>query len=206
MAFTNWFLSEATVHLGQYERAHALGQMCLTLFGEFGEWWGIGVSHFVLGLVALAEEAYAEARQVLQESVAVLREIGHRECTSWALAVLGYVSRGLCQLSEAQQHLSTALRTAAETGAFLPFVLALPAVALLLADRGEVERAVELYALASRYPLVANSQWFEDVAGRHIVSAAAALPREAVTAAQERGRARDREATAKELLAELEGW
>jgi len=50
---------------------------------------------------------------------------------------------------------------------------------------------------------VANSRWFEDVAGRHIAAVAATLPPEVVTAAQERGRARDLEATVAELLVEL---
>ncbi len=80
----------------------------------------------------------------------------------------------------------------------------LPGIALLLADLGKKERALELYALASRYPLVANSRWFEDVAGRRIAAVAATLPPEVVAAAQERGRARDLEATVAELLAELE--
>ena len=39
---------------------------------------------------------------------------------------------------------------------------------LLLADQGENERGVELYALASRYPFVAKSRWFEDVVGQQI--------------------------------------
>jgi hypothetical protein len=72
-----------------------------------------------------------------------------------------------------------------------------------LADQGKTEQAVELYALASRYPYVANSRWFEDVAGRHIAAAAATLSPDVVAAAQERGRARDLDATVKELLAEL---
>ena len=50
---------------------------------------------------------------------------------------------------------------------------------------------------------MANSRWFEDVAGRHIAAVAATLPPEVVTAAQERGRARDLEATVAELLVEL---
>ena len=83
-------------------------------------------------------------------------------------------------------------------------MLALPAVALLLADLSEKKRAVELYALASRYPLVANSRWVEDVAGRHIAAAAATLPPKVAAAAQARGRARDLDATVKELLAKLE--
>jgi hypothetical protein len=61
---------------------------------------------------------------------------------------------------------------------------------------------VELYALASRYPLVANSRWFEDVVGQHIAAAAATLPPERVVAAQARGQARDLVATVSELLEE----
>ena len=64
-------------------------------------------------------------------------------------------------------------------------------------------RSAEVYGLASRYPFVANSRWFEDVAGRHIAAVAATLPLDVIAAAQEHGRARDRDATVAELLAEL---
>jgi len=63
---------------------------------------------------------------------------------------------------------------------------------------------VEIYALASRYPIVAHSRWFEDVAGPHIATVAASLPPNVVAAAEERGPARDPEATVAELLVELE--
>jgi hypothetical protein len=52
---------------------------------------------------------------------------------------------------------------------------------------------------------VANSRWYEDVAGNSIAAAAATLPPKVVAAARERGRARDLEATARELLDELQG-
>ena len=84
-------------------------------------------------------------------------------------------------------------------------MLALPAFALLLADQGQTAHAVELYALASRFPYVSNSRWFEDVAGREIAAAAESLPRDVVARAQERGRARDLWATVEELLAEWVG-
>jgi len=82
--------------------------------------------------------------------------------------------------------------------------VSLPAASLLLVDAGEVERAVEIYALASRYPSVANSRWCEDVAGIHVTAAAEALPSEVVAAAQERGRAADPWDVAEALLGELE--
>ena len=158
----------------------------------------------MLGMVALAQEAYAEAHKLLRESISLLREVGHRENLDCALAAQGYAARGLGQLPQAGQHLYEALQTAAEIQVFIPLRGVLHPIALLLADQGEKERAVELYTFASRYPFVANSRWFEDVAGRHIAAIAATLPPELVAAAQERGRARDLDATVAELLTELE--
>jgi hypothetical protein len=83
-------------------------------------------------------------------------------------------------------------------------VFVLPAAALLSAHEGQIELAVELHAVATtRYPLVANSRWFEDVVGKHVAAAAESLPSDDFAAAQERGRARDLWKTAEELLVEL---
>ena len=92
---------------------------------------------------------------------------------------------------------------AADVQSFVGLVFALPGIALLLDALGQEERAIELYALASRYPTVANSRWFADVVGRPISAIAAALPPDVVAAAEERGQARDLDATVAELLAEL---
>jgi hypothetical protein len=81
----------------------------------------------------------------------------------------------------------------------------LPWAALLLVEEGQPERAVEVYALAQRYPLVANARWFEDVAGRRLTAAVTHLPWEAVAAAQARGRVREVQATVAESLAEWAG-
>jgi tetratricopeptide (TPR) repeat protein len=157
----------------------------------------------MLGCVALAEEAYAEAQQLFRESAAIYREVGKRDELGLALFGLGCAARGLGDLRQARQHLHEVLRIATETRGFIIHTEALPAIALLLADQREKEQAVELYALASRYPFVANSRWFEDVAGKHIAAVATTLPPEVVAAAQERGRARDLDATVAELLVEL---
>ena len=77
-------------------------------------------------------------------------------------------------------------------------------MALLMAGCGEIERAVEMYALASRYPLVATARWFEDIAGRHIAAVAAGLPASLVSVAPARGLALDLNAVIQELLVELD--
>ena len=82
---------------------------------------------------------------------------------------------------------------------------ALAGIALLLADDGEAERAVELYALASHYPYVANSRWFEDLIGMQIEAAAATLPAGVAEATRERGRNRDLAATLEEIRQEIDG-
>jgi hypothetical protein len=61
-----------------------------------------------------------------------------------------------------------------------------------------------VYALASRYGHVAHSRWWEDVAGRPIAAAVAALPPGVAAAARERGRAQDLEATVEAFLAEID--
>jgi hypothetical protein len=92
-----------------------------------------------------------------------------------------------------------------ELSSFVVLINGLPAAALFLADDGQDLRAIEIYALASRYRYVADSQWFEDIAGRHIAALAATLQPEDAAAARERGRARDLDATVGELLTELGG-
>ncbi|MCB0153192.1 MAG: hypothetical protein KDF65_00250, partial [Anaerolineae bacterium] len=71
---------------------------------------------------------------------------------------------------------------------------------LLAIARNQEERAVELLALARRYPFVANSRWFEELAGQHITAVAATLPAETVATATARGLARALEAAVTELL------
>jgi tetratricopeptide (TPR) repeat protein len=164
----------------------------------------IAFSLSILGWLALAENAYVKAQALLEESVTIWQEIGTPTFLVWPLINLGYVARGLDNIPQARQHLSQALHSIVEIGTFLPLLFALPLAALLLADQGERERAIEVYALASRYPMVAKSRWFADVAGSHIAAVAATLPPEVVAAAQERGQARNLEATVAELLAELE--
>jgi tetratricopeptide (TPR) repeat protein len=201
-------LGFAKLHLGEYTDACNQTQRSIALAeqpGISGIPQLMGRALHLLGAVALVEEAYAEAQQSLHDSVAIYQEMGHQERRDQARAVLGYAAHGLGDLDQAGNHLSAALRTASELGVFRPLVYALPGVALLLMDREQTERAVEVYALASTYPFVANSRWFEDVAGKHIAAAAEALPPDVVAAAQERGRSRDVWATMEDLLAELEG-
>jgi hypothetical protein len=95
-----------------------------------------------------------------------------------------------------------ALQWAREAQRFPELMAALGGLALLSANEGEAERAVDLYALAMRYPFVAKSCWFEDVIGRHIAAVSGTLAPEVVRAARERGQARDLDSSVAELTEE----
>jgi hypothetical protein len=64
---------------------------------------------------------------------------------------------------------------------------------------------VELYALASRHGFVANSRWFEDVAGHRLSVVTESLPDETADAAQARGEGLDLWETIALVLQELQG-
>ena len=118
---------------------------------------------------------------------------------------LGFAARGAGHFYQARNQFHQALQTEIGAQNLVRLYTIIPGIALLLSSLGEPERAVELYALASTNPYVANSCWFEDVVGKHIAKVAESLPSKVVAAARERGRTRDLWETAEELLAEFEG-
>ena len=76
-------------------------------------------------------------------------------------------------------------------------------IALEFLEGGKTERAVELAALIWRYPIVASSHWFEDIAGQEIATAVENFSPEVVSTFQKQGRARDLWETTRELMNEL---
>jgi hypothetical protein len=111
------------------------------------------------------------------------------------------------------EYLSQALQTAQEIGACLEPPVLLTAVAACLAEggfsaavNGATENkvlAIELYALAMSDPHVANSQWYRDITRKRFDAIVATIPADVVSAAQDRGRARDLETTTADLLDKL---
>jgi tetratricopeptide (TPR) repeat protein len=200
------FLGSVDTHRGRYQEARAQLQRSLELARAQGPPYCIGLNLLLLGCLELSKGAHAMAQQSLQDSIAAYQQVGgHLDDLSWGLAGLAIAAHSMGDTPGARQHLRRALELALKSGVVPPLLWALPAMALLLAGEGEIERAVELYALASRYPLIAQSRWFADVAGEHLAAVAATLPKNQVAFLQERGRARDLEATAAQLLAELDG-
>jgi tetratricopeptide (TPR) repeat protein len=192
-------------HLGHYAESRAHAQSCLKLCEEAGSQWGLAMCYRTLGFVALAEGAFAEAGQWLQQSIAICRHIRQRDDLGLGLAYLALASRGMGHLPEAWRYLEEALGIADTVKVNALQLVVVHVSALLLADQGEAASAVELHSLTSRYPAVANSKWFEDITAGHICNAVATLLPEALAAAQARGRARCLPEIVSELWAEFAG-
>jgi tetratricopeptide (TPR) repeat protein len=200
-AFSVAILAHALIHLGEYEAAYDRAKVALTDFQKLGSRRGMGYALLMMGWAYLCVGQTAEAQQFLQESLTIYQEIGQRDELAQALALSGYAAYRLDDPSQAQHYLIEGLSTASQIRAFMPMMLALPAMSLLFIDQDRHEQAIELYALASRYPFVANSQWFEDMAGQQVT--AINLPLQIVSSAQERGKAGQLEAMVAELLGNL---
>jgi tetratricopeptide (TPR) repeat protein len=203
------------LHCGQYEQARASLQRTVELCRQYAPPTPPESSRaralLGLGAAALAETDYAGAKWHYEECAARLHGATYfwdLQVLNGALADLAVTEWTLGHTARARHHLGEALRTVECAGgcAFsLPMVSdVFLAGGLLLSDRGEAERAVELFSLAYRLPHVSNSRWYADVFGKHMAAVEETLPPDVVAAAQERGRARDPHAAAAELLAELE--
>jgi tetratricopeptide (TPR) repeat protein len=201
-SWANVFLGWIKATQGQYAEARAYGELALSLDRD-GDLVGYDCyALWLLGAVAIALDEREAAQGWLEKGVALAR--GHRVPESLPNHLLGITALRRGQPSQARRYCFDALREVTKTRNVTELITVLPTMALYVANRNEVERAVELYALASRYPFIANSRWSEEVVGEPIAAMAATLPPDILTAAQERGRARDLWATADALLNELE--
>jgi predicted ATPase len=196
-------LGNAEMHQGQYEQARILGEQALALAGSPRR---KALCLFLLGRVALVEERFVEARAHLQEGTDISRELELKNDLALSLAALACTDLGLGRSDRAWRSATEVLHISSEIQGFRPCLYGLAVYALLILDQGETARAIEIYTLLLTYGHVAHSRWFEDVVGQHIAAAVstASLPPEAIAAARKRGQGRDLQATARELLAELE--
>jgi tetratricopeptide (TPR) repeat protein len=186
--------------LGDYQLARVHAEEALSLARRVDSNRQAGLALAQLGALALAGGAYAPAQEWCEESLAICQEV---LVYPSPFASLGLAARGLGHHDEAWRHFLAQLQWAVEHRSLFPLVFALSGIALLLADEDEAEQAVEAYALAARHPFVANSRWFEDVAGREIAAGATHLAEEVGRAARARARSADLWQAVTELLETL---
>ncbi len=205
-AFALILMSAQEAMLGEYAIARQHALEFIDLENDFGTSRRSPDILLVLGWAALGQQEYAEAEKWLEECHATWYRISEPpvEENKGLRAYQAYAALGKGRQQEALGYIHETLHDSVRGRSFMSICVALTTLALLWAREGQIERAIELYALARRYPFVANSRLIEELAGREVELAAACLPAEVAEAARRRGRARDLFATATQLLAALD--
>jgi predicted ATPase/DNA-binding SARP family transcriptional activator len=201
MATALGVLARDACGLGEYERGKQLYGESLALFQNVGSLQGMAWVLGDLSELATVLGEYAEATQLARESLALDEKLGYPVQIAWASRVLGNAARELGDLELARRYLRQALEIGMSVRATAPALLTVVGIAALLAGEGKKEWAAELLALVLGHPY--TWQWTKDRAAPLVAELEAELSPDRLRAAQERGRARDLDATAGELLAEL---
>ncbi len=190
--------------LEQYKKAHHLLGQSLAIYRDIGnamamydELGDLAETANALGDYALAEQYVREAFRILPEGEA------DYDRGSWEYRNLGNAACGLGNYRDARKHLRRSLELAISGLMPSRHLLTFVGVARVLAKQDDQERALELLALVVNHRL--SWQMAKDQAAPLIAELEAELPPDVVTAAQERGRARDLDSTVAELLDELAG-
>ncbi len=194
-------LVRVVLHRGRHDDARTLAEQLVAEARELDHVRGTSMGLALLGELALATGDFEQAYRYLTDSAEAAGPETKDRYQHGQQVMLGLAARGLGRPDEAEQLIRSALRQTSSAQRFQVQMVALVGLSLLFADRGQAERAVELFSLASRYGIVANSIWFRDVVGESISAAAARLSPGVLREARERGVARDLDATIAELLA-----
>jgi tetratricopeptide (TPR) repeat protein len=187
------------VNQGLYEQGYENYQTALAMARQLGDLPQVAVGLLGLGEVFLIREDYPQAQQTLQEGSALYRQVRQEDELSLILANLAYVECHLGLSDQARSHLDESLQIAAETGSWQACLQVVGKTAFFMALQGEVERGVEVYALATSYPYLGNSIFWMDSVGKQMTKLAAGLSEEGRIASIERGRKRDLRETVREL-------
>ena len=168
-------LAECSYHLGKYEEAEAQIRTGMDLLKDRVK-HEYALRHRYLGDILLAQGKRFEAIESYQFSLRYFQRVGEKAWTFNALSGLSRAELALGDRVRAWEHAIQALRLYREGNVLDFFVYqSLGVFALLLADQGEIKRALGLYGKALSQPNLANSRWFADLYGKEIEKAASSL-------------------------------
>jgi DNA-binding SARP family transcriptional activator/predicted ATPase len=196
-------LALALSALGAFTEASAEVQAGMALARSVGKPLDLAWGQWVSGMVLLGMGALPEAEAAFAESAAAYRATGYVGQVGWSAALLAHIALEHGDAATAREQLRTVLRETRGRGDFLPLLEALPTAARLLARSGAAERAIELLALAERYPVLVHSQVYKRFLNQARDEAVHTLAADQVAAAEARGRELDLWATIAALLHEL---
>lgn len=180
-------LCEAYQMLGDYRQSISEGRAALEILSGIDEDFEHGFASWMLGLAYLAAGDLQQAGALFQASLAIQRRTRRPDGIGCLLIACGRLAFARGETRQAWEQVLEGLRLLLRYKNFFWALYGIATLALLLAERGEIERSVTLYALAEKQPFVSNSRWFADVFGQHIEAAAASLSQERRASAQAGG-------------------
>ena len=151
----------------------------------------LALNLYGLGDIQSAEGLNEQAVKSLQESICLYRQLPKRDEMGMALSFLAAVEARLGRFEQARLHLQEGTLIAAEAGSWQAKVEILANAARVIAEQGNLEWAIEHYALATRHPYLGNSRFWWDVAGKRITELSAGLSNHVREAAEQRGKLLD---------------
>ena len=189
------------VNQGLYDQGFENYQTYLAMARQLGNLHLVALGLLGLGEVFLVRKDYLQARQTLLEGAEFYRQVPQEDELSLTLTSLADTELRLGLSDQAKLHLDEALQIAAETGSWQACLHVIGKTALFMALQGNVELGVEVYTLATSYPYLGNSIYWEDCVGKPMAELAEGIPEAARSAAIERGKKRDLHKTVRELCA-----
>lgn len=198
-------LATALMHFGDFSQAAIHAQKGSRMAREIGDLRSVGIAMMDLTVAELdkgdGEGSYARC----QEGVAALRDVPGSAELGWLLGLAAIHECWRGKYEDAKGTILEALELGEGMLGSISVMIALYALGLLFAHEGRSERAIELIALAERYPIMAQSHATQDFVGPDVREIEAGVPADVRARAKARGRALDLMETRAELIAELRG-
>jgi DNA-binding SARP family transcriptional activator/predicted ATPase len=191
-------------HMGQFEAMERHALIGLELCRRLGDHRGAGLALWHLGAWALFTGKNDQAESLIRESLASFRRLDGAIEISWVIAIHAELYRRQGSLAKAKKHICKALRKASGALGMITILSALGVYMNLLMDEGHTLRGVEIGAVLEKHPLTASSLGFRMIYADRLAEIKAISSAKEVKEAEARGRSRDLQDTAKEILTELD--
>ena len=161
-------LGETYHHIGDYASAEKNGWKAVMGKGGLKDFEVR--SRWFLGLTLIAKKDYQQANHLLSEALKITSKLTEEPELAGSLAALTRIEIANGNDQVAERLLIEGLEEAITAGFPFNMLYILASAALLLAVRGHIEKALEIYALVHSWAFVSNSVWFSDVYKKPLLS------------------------------------
>ena len=200
------FLANSKLHIGKFDTAEHHARIGLALCREVGNQRSAGLALWTLAMLSIITAEIDRAESLLQESLAIFRNIEGAAELGWVFSLYAEVTRQQGKPAKAKKYIREALLRASSVLGLITIQTCILSYMLLQADERRSEWAVEIGALLEKHPFTGASPAAQIFYVDRLDEIKAAMPPDAVAEAEARGRARDLRETAVEIMAELQDF